>query len=124
MGIYIFIIIVIIVVISNIKKQQKEQTERQAENQKARNQMNTTPPPIRGSISNKTIINDVNKKENDFSKIKGFVRDSAYVGKNAELIAVVSSSEKVVICGYCGAENIVPVRQVATYSCYFCREKL
>lgn len=36
----------------------------------------------------------------------------------------VPQGKRVVCCGYCGAENLVPVAQRTRYSCYFCREPL
>ena len=37
----------------------------------------------------------------------------------------VPDSRKLVRCGYCGAENLVPLHDVVSkYNCYFCREKL
>lgn len=36
----------------------------------------------------------------------------------------VPPSRRLVICGYCGAENLVPVNDRTAYHCYFCREKL
>lgn len=31
---------------------------------------------------------------------------------------------KCVICGYCGAENLIPIVPKTKYSCYFCREAI
>jgi len=36
----------------------------------------------------------------------------------------VPGGQKCVICGYCGAENLVPLVPRERYSCYFCREPL
>lgn len=36
----------------------------------------------------------------------------------------VPNGSKCVICGYCAAENLVPVTAREKYSCYFCREPL
>jgi len=36
----------------------------------------------------------------------------------------VPDSRKVVKCGYCAAENLVPINDRTKYNCYFCREEL
>lgn len=36
----------------------------------------------------------------------------------------VPQNKRCVICGYCAAENLVPMTARARYSCYFCREPL
>lgn len=36
----------------------------------------------------------------------------------------VPRDRKVLKCGYCGAENLVPVNMRSRYACYFCREAL
>lgn len=36
----------------------------------------------------------------------------------------VPGGQKCVVCGYCGAENLVPMMPREKYSCYFCREPL
>ncbi|MBE5872252.1 MAG: hypothetical protein E7294_13525 [Lachnospiraceae bacterium] len=36
----------------------------------------------------------------------------------------VPDSQKIIKCGYCGAENMVPVRGGRHFNCYFCREEL
>jgi hypothetical protein len=36
----------------------------------------------------------------------------------------VPQGQKCVICGYCAAENLVPMVPRTKYSCYFCREPL
>ncbi len=36
----------------------------------------------------------------------------------------VPNGKRCIICGYCGAENLVPLVQRGPYSCYFCREEL
>lgn len=37
---------------------------------------------------------------------------------------MVPRGKRVVRCGYCGAENLVPMASGTRYSCYFCREPL
>lgn len=36
----------------------------------------------------------------------------------------VPGGKRCVVCGYCGAENLVPMTARTQYSCYFCREPL
>ncbi len=36
----------------------------------------------------------------------------------------VPQGKRIVNCGYCGAENLVPMTPRTRYSCYFCRETL
>lgn len=36
----------------------------------------------------------------------------------------VPQGKRIVNCGYCGAENLVPMMPRTRYSCYFCREPL
>lgn len=36
----------------------------------------------------------------------------------------VPNGSRCVVCGYCGAENLVPMMPKEHYSCYFCRERL
>lgn len=36
----------------------------------------------------------------------------------------VPSGKKCAVCGYCGAENLIPMIPRERYSCYFCREPL
>ncbi len=36
----------------------------------------------------------------------------------------IPNGSRVEICGYCGAENLVPMNSFEPYKCYFCREKL
>lgn len=36
----------------------------------------------------------------------------------------VPQSRRMVVCSYCGAENLVPIHDRTAYHCYFCREKL
>ena len=36
----------------------------------------------------------------------------------------IPQGKKCVICGYCGAENLIPMIPRTKYSCYFCREPL
>lgn len=36
----------------------------------------------------------------------------------------VPQGKKIVNCGYCGAENLIPMTPKSRYSCYFCRETL
>lgn len=36
----------------------------------------------------------------------------------------IPQGKRVVCCGYCGAENLVPMVPRTRYSCYFCREPL
>lgn len=36
----------------------------------------------------------------------------------------VPGGQKCIACGYCGAENLIPVMSREHYSCYFCREPL
>lgn len=36
----------------------------------------------------------------------------------------IPQGKKCVICGYCGAENLIATVPKAKYSCYFCREPL
>lgn len=36
----------------------------------------------------------------------------------------VPGGKKCVVCGYCGAENLVPMMPRERFSCYFCREPL
>lgn len=36
----------------------------------------------------------------------------------------VPQGKRCVVCGYCGAENLVPLASRMGYSCYFCREPL
>lgn len=36
----------------------------------------------------------------------------------------VPNGQRCVACGYCGAENLVPMMPRTRYSCYFCREPL
>jgi hypothetical protein len=37
----------------------------------------------------------------------------------------VPKNQRIVICGYCNAENLIPVnKEKSRYNCYFCREKL
>lgn len=36
----------------------------------------------------------------------------------------VPGGQKCVACGYCGAENLIPMMPRERYSCYFCREPL
>lgn len=36
----------------------------------------------------------------------------------------VPSGKRCIVCGYCGAENLVPVIMRDRYSCYFCREPI
>lgn len=36
----------------------------------------------------------------------------------------VPQGKRCVVCGYCGAENLVPTMPRTSYSCYFCREPL
>lgn len=36
----------------------------------------------------------------------------------------VPQGKRCVVCGYCGAENLVPMTPRTSYSCYFCREPL
>ena len=42
-----------------------------------------------------------------------------YLAENA-----IPQGKKCVVCGYCGAENLIPVMPGTRYSCYFCREPL
>lgn len=37
---------------------------------------------------------------------------------------LVPQGKRCVSCGYCGAENLIPITSHANYSCYFCREPL
>lgn len=37
---------------------------------------------------------------------------------------MIPQGKRVVCCGYCGAENLVPMVPRTRYSCYFCREPL
>ena len=37
---------------------------------------------------------------------------------------LIPQGKQCVKCGYCGAENLVPMRTRTQYSCYFCREAL
>lgn len=37
---------------------------------------------------------------------------------------IIPQGKKCVICGYCGAENLIPIVPRTKYSCYFCREAL
>ncbi len=37
---------------------------------------------------------------------------------------MVPQNRQCVICGYCGAQNLLPLNATAGYSCYFCREPL
>ncbi len=37
---------------------------------------------------------------------------------------LIPQGKRCVTCGYCGAENLVPMQQRTRYSCYFCREAL
>lgn len=37
---------------------------------------------------------------------------------------LIPQSKRCVKCGYCGAENLVPMQPRTRYSCYFCREAL
>lgn len=36
----------------------------------------------------------------------------------------IPNSRKIVKCGYCAAENLVPINDRTKYNCYFCREEL
>lgn len=36
----------------------------------------------------------------------------------------IPNGSRVEVCGYCGAENLVPMNSSEPYKCYFCREKL
>lgn len=36
----------------------------------------------------------------------------------------IPQGKKCINCGYCGAENIIPMMPRTKYSCYFCREQL
>lgn len=36
----------------------------------------------------------------------------------------VPQGKRCIVCGYCGAENLVPMMPRTSYSCYFCREPL
>ena len=36
----------------------------------------------------------------------------------------IPQGKRCVICGYCGAENLIPMVPKTKYSCYFCREQL
>lgn len=36
----------------------------------------------------------------------------------------IPQGRKCVICGYCGAENLIPIVPRTKYSCYFCRKPL
>lgn len=36
----------------------------------------------------------------------------------------VPKGKKCIVCGYCGAENLVPMMPREHYSCYFCREQI
>lgn len=37
---------------------------------------------------------------------------------------LIPQGKRCVICGYCGADNLVPMQPRTRYSCYFCREAL
>lgn len=37
---------------------------------------------------------------------------------------LIPQSKQCVTCGYCGAENLLPMQPRTQYSCYFCREAL
>lgn len=45
------------------------------------------------------------------------------LGGRADLM-LETAGKKIKICGYCGAENIVPAGKTSQYYCYFCWEKL
>lgn len=49
--------------------------------------------------------------------------DIVYAGRWMEGDPV-PQSRRLVECGYCGAENLVPLHDKKRYHCYFCREKL
>src|SRR5699024_5230297 len=52
-------------------------------------------------------------------------RSQAPAAKNGDGAAFPSETEKVIVCGYCGAKNIVPRYNGGNrYSCYFCREQI
>ena len=36
----------------------------------------------------------------------------------------VPNGKRCIVCGYCGAENLVPMMPREHYSCYFCREQI
>lgn len=45
-------------------------------------------------------------------------------GRNGDRNPEIRPGEKIVVCSYCGAKNIVLQRSAQKYTCYFCREDL
>ena len=45
-------------------------------------------------------------------------------GQNGDMASVSNRNEELVICKYCGANNIVPISRTKAYNCYFCRENI
>ena len=67
---------------------------------------------------------EVNSSSVDGKVNNGYSRGRYPSAKNGDNGTVPNRSEKCIVCGYCGAKNIVPWSGSKKYSCYFCREDI
>lgn len=51
------------------------------------------------------------------------IGEPTHLGKRGDSFAQ-TGAEKMVQCGYCGADNIMPINPQKPYHCYFCWQKL
>lgn len=66
-------------------------------------------------------INSSSVKDED----GGYRRDRFPAAKNGDGGQIAGQTEKMVVCGYCGAKNILPRYNGGNrFSCYFCREQI
>lgn len=78
-----------------------------------------------GTTGYKSDVTNGGVSENQ-SVSRGYERrDDLIQGKNGDYGTDISTGEQSVVCGYCGANNILPRGVVIKkYSCYFCRQQL
>lgn len=67
---------------------------------------------------------EMNTSSVDGKVNNGYSRGRHPSAKNGDNGTVPARSEKCIVCGYCGAKNIVPWSGGKKYSCYFCREDI
>lgn len=87
-----------------MQEYQAKQQAQEAKRQEREKELNTS--SVDGKINN------------------GYSRGRHPSAKNGDNGSMPNRSEKCIVCGYCGAKNIVPWSTSQKYSCYFCREDI
>ena len=103
-------------------------------NDKYGNRGETTNSQTRNTVSqnnttksvktNSTVARSVNSSKNFIVDKKTNTEEKKKIATRFVEGERVANGYRKIVCGYCGAESIVPTYAKETYGCYFCHEKI